>query len=337
MFLFSKKEINTNYLSDHYKDGKFFNEYVNYQIEYSKIPSMIWDSILHKSKDSVPKVEIPIVPLVSRDLVKLEDYSVMRLSHSTLLFKIEGEFLLTDPVFSERISPLSFIGPKRFHPTPIEIEALPPIKAVIISHDHYDHLDKESIKKLHPKVEKFYTSLGVGAILEDFGVPKSKIVELDWWDSIVVEPFVFIATPAQHFSGRGLLDHYDTLWSSWVIKTPKASFYFGADGGYFDGFKEIGERYGPFDMTFLEVGAYNLAWQEVHMMPEQSVQAHIDLKGKTIFPIHNGTFDLALHAWYEPFVRVDKEAQKREVPIVYPKMGEAISLINENNTSRWWR
>lgn len=334
---YSKENIDTKERSSHYKNGKFVNEEIVYKAEFSQLPAMLWDFIFYKSSESTPSEEIPIVKLTNKALLDLDDYMVIRLSHSSLLFKIENEFILTDPIFSQRASPYSFVGPKRFHENPIEIESLPLIKAVIISHDHYDHLDQESIEKIKDKVERFYTTLGIGKILESFGVDKKKIVELDWWESIDLDKIKLTATPAQHFSGRTPFTSNETLWSSWVIKAPKANLYFGADSGYFSGFKKIGEKYGPFNMTFLEVGAYNEKWSTIHMMPEESVQAHLDLRAEVMFPIHNGTFDLSLHSWKEPFARVDREAIKKGVSIVYPMMGESISLIKENRSGKWWK
>lgn len=317
---------------------RYKNSHKEYKVKFKEALSLISSMIKEKSKDAKPKKHnsIPVNFLKKEDLEQMEDYSVVRFGHSTLLFKIENEFILTDPVFSNRASPFSFMGPKRFHESPIQIDELPNIKSVIISHDHYDHLDKKSIKQLKNKVETFYTTLEVGRHLMKFGVHRRQIVELDWWDSKKRDEVEFICTPAQHFSGRTLFDRNKTLWSSWVIKSPKGKFYFGADGGYFEGFKEIAFNYGPFDMTFLEVGAYNEKWRDIHMMPEDSVQAHEDLKGKVMFPIHNGTFDLSLHAWYEPFDRISILAEQKEFDIRFPQMGEIISLLNYNSTSKWW-
>lgn len=331
------KKLNNDYTSNHYENGKFINTELKYEPKLSQMPSILYDFIFNKSKDSIPKKKIPVVKLLKKDLEELTDYSVIRFGHSTLLFKLEGKLILTDPVFSQRASPFSFMGPKRFHEAPIDIENLPFVDVVLISHDHYDHLDAESIKKLKEKVGKFYVPLGLKDILISFGVSKDKIVELDWNDKHSSDSIKFICTPAQHFSGRSLFNGNETLWASWVIQSPKAKLYFGGDGGYFEGFKEISSNYGPFDMVFLEVGAYNKKWKEIHMMPNQSIQAYFDLKAKVMFPIHNGTFDLSLHSWKDPFERIDKEAIKRNVSIVYPKMGETISILNKNNTSKWWR
>lgn len=310
-----------------------------YKSHLKEVIPMIIHMLRNKSKESKPKYksDIPVNYLKKEDLLNLEDNSVIRLGHSTLLFKIENEFILTDPVFSKRASPFSFIGPKRFHDNPIEIEDLPQIKSVIISHNHYDHLDKKSVKLLKDKVGTFYTTLGVGKHLIKFGVSKHKIVELNWWENKKIDNIDFICTPAQHFSGRTLFDRDKTLWSSWVIKSSKLTLFFGADSGYFNGYKEIASRYAPFDMTFLEVGAYNEKWRDIHMMPHESIQAHKDLNGKVMFPIHNGTFDLSLHAWYEPFEMVSRLAKEHTIDVRFPKMGDVISLLTTTNTYKWWQ
>lgn len=318
--------------------SKFKNISIDYTVKLKEILPLIYFTIKNKSKDSVAKSDdIPVNYLKTSDLFEFEDYSVIRLGHSTLLFKIENEFYLTDPVFSQRASPFSFMGPKRFHEVPISIKELPPIKAVIISHDHYDHLDKQSIKELKGKTSLFYTSLGVGKHLKKFGVVSEKIIELNWNQRSTKDKIEFICTPAQHFSGRGLFDKDETLWSSWVIKTPKGRYYFGADGGYSDCFKEIAFNHGPLDFSFLEVGAYNEKWKDIHMLPEEGIQAHKDLKARHMFPIHNGTFDLSVHSWFEPFNKINDLAKKEDISIHFPIMGESISLLNPKATKRWWK
>lgn len=213
---------------------------------------------------------------------------------------------------------------------------MPFIDIVIISHNHYDHLDVPSIKELKDKVGHFFTTLGVKQKLLNLGINTMKICELDWWQSCVTNSIKITATPAQHFSGRGLFDRNKTLWASWVISSKSANIYFSADSGYFDTFKEIGEKYGPFDMTFLEAGAYNKAWKEVHMMPYETVQAHIDLKGNILFPIHNSSFKLSIHPWNEPLIKVSKEAKKQNIQLCHPKMGEYIYLLEPKKSEKWW-
>ena len=331
----SKQESN-------FKDGKFMNQYKNIQFKVGDFFSIMWDFIWKKSKTAKAKPEeIPLIKWNKNRLLKMKNYSVFRVGHSTLIFKIDGKHIITDPIFSKRASPVSFAGPKKFHQNPIEIKDLPKINVVLISHNHYDHLDKESIKLLKNKVDHFYVPLKVAKHLKKFGVPANQIFEFNWWQQKKYQDFNFVFTPMQHFSGRGLFDSGKTLWGSWVIKTPKASFFFSGDGGYFKGFKEIGKRYGPFEMTFLENGAYNEKWRDVHMMPQETIQAHLDLKGKILFPIHKGSFDLALHSWKDPFEEITKEAIKKKVLLVQPKMGEEIPLLKYElkyeKKNQWWK
>ncbi len=234
-------------------------------------------------------------------------------------------------------SPLPFAGPKRFHAPPVALADLPPIRGVILSHDHYDHLDRAAIKALVPLVELFLAPLGVGDRLLAWGVPPGKVRQLDWWQGIEAGGLRLTATPAQHFSGRGLHDGNRTLWCSWVIESAELKLFFSGDSGYFDGFAEIGRRYGPFDLTMLETGAYNEHWPYVHMHPQQTLQAHRDLGGRWLLPIHNGTFDLAMHAWYEPFERILELATEHGVRVSTPMMGERIDLQAPHAGRRWWR
>ncbi len=263
---------------------------------------------------------------------------VFWLGHSTCLIEVEGRFILTDPMFSRRASPLPFLGPREFPYTHhIAIEDLPEIEAVLISHDHYDHLDYASILALKEKVRHFYVPLGVGEHLKAWGIPESKITELDWWQEAKNGPLSFTATPARHFSGRGIGDRNRTLWASWIIRSFENRIFFGGDSGYFDGFKEIGDTYGPFDITLLECGAYNKSWPDIHMTPEQTLQAHLDLRGKVLLPIHWGKFSLSLHTWTEPVERLLKEAARRGAFVTTPHIGEAVAISGELPKTAWWR
>lgn len=297
---------------------------------------IMWEFFFNKPADTRPPGKIPVQTLTGAQMMDAPNNTVYRLGHSTVLMKLHDAFWITDPMFSDRASPIKFAGPERFHSPPISIDELPPIKAVIISHDHYDHLDYDSIMKLAEKTEYFLTPLGVGDILVDWGVPTAKVRQLDWWQGIDIDGIRFVATPAQHFSGRGLFDKNKTQWASWVILAPEQRLFFSGDSGYFDGFRQIGEKFGPFDLNLLETGAYNANWPNVHMHPEESIQAHLDLKGKRLLPIHNGTFDLSMHSWREPFDRIAALGNAQGIPVITPLMGEPASMHDTTGGRRWW-
>lgn len=298
---------------------------------------VMWDFFFNKPAGTVPPAPLPIRTLTRAELEAAPERSLYRLGHSTVLMKLRGGWWLTDPVFSERAFTVQFIGPKRFHAPPIALTDLPPIRGVILSHDHYDHLDRATIKALAQRAGVFLSPLGVGDRLVAWGGPADKVRQLDWWQSVEIEGLRLTATPAQHFSGRGLRDGNRTLWASWVIEDSALRVFFSGDTGYFDGFLEIGRRYGPFDLTLMETGAYNANWPYVHMHPEQTVQAHQDLRGQWLIPIHNGTFDLAMHVWDEPFERVLEVGVERNIRIATPMMGERIDMNAPHAGERWWR
>ena len=297
---------------------------------------IMWDFFFNKPADTRPAGKIPEQALTKAQLMTAPNNTVYRLGHSTVLMKLNDAIWITDPMFSDRASPIQFAGPERFHTPPINIDELPPIKGVIISHDHYDHLDHDSIMKLAGKTEYFLTPLGVGDILVNWGVPATKVRQLDWWQETAIDGVRFIATPAQHFSGRGLFDKNLTQWASWVILAIGQRLFFSGDSGYFDGFRQIGEKYGPFDLTLLETGAYNANWPNVHMHPEETIQAHRDLKGRRLLPIHNGTFDLSMHSWREPFDRIAALGDAWGIPVITPHMGEPVSMHDTRGGRRWW-
>jgi len=319
------------------RDGKFRNVAPRSRPGLRKTFAIAWRVLTQKPDTTVPRAPIPVRPLDAAALAAAPDASLFRLGHSTLLLKLAGEFWLTDPVFSERASPFQWAGPKRFHAPPISIADLPAIKGVILSHDHYDHLDRAAVLELAPKVEMFVTPLGVGDRLVAWGIPAEKVRQLDWWQQTSLAGVRLVAAPAQHFSGRGLSDGNSTLWASWVILAGDLRLYFSGDTGYHAGFKTIGERFGPFDVTFMETGAYDAQWPDVHMQPEETLQAHLDVRGRWLMPLHNGTFDLAMHAWHEPFDRILALAQSRAVPLATPAMGERLSLAQPQAGERWWQ
>ncbi len=267
-----------------------------------------------------------------------KDFRLTWLGHSAILIEIEGYRILTDPNFSERASPFQWAGPKRFHPVPIAPDKLPELDAIIISHDHYDHLDYHTIQKLISKTKHFFVPLGVGDHLISWGVDKSKITELDWWQEAKLDNTITLAaTPAQHFSGRGLFSRNTTLWASWVILGKRNKIYFSGDTGMFDSFKDIGKRYGPFDYTLMHVGAYSDEWPKVHMNPEEAVQAHIDIGGKVFVPIHWGTFRLAFHDWNDPAERLFNEANRKKLTYVIPIAGQSFHNPDLPPVETWWR
>ena len=319
------------------EQGRFRNVVEAAAPGWRKTLAITWRFLFDKPADTVPALPVPVTALTAAQLQAAPDGSLYRLGHSTLLMKLQGGFWLTDPVFSQRASPMQWMGPKRFHAPPISLEDLPPIEGVILSHDHYDHLDHAAILALAPKVRHFITPLGVGDRLIEWGVDAAKVQQLDWWQSAQVGGVQLVPTPAQHFSGRSLRDRNRTLWSSWVILAGELRLFFSGDPGYHADFHTIGERYGPFDVTMVETGAYDPQWPDVHMQPEETLQAHLDLRGRSLLPIHNGTFDLALHAWNDPFERIVELAEARDVVAITPVMGEAVHLAQPQATARWWR
>jgi L-ascorbate metabolism protein UlaG (beta-lactamase superfamily) len=261
------------------------------------------------------------------------------LGHSTVLLEIDGLRILTDPVWGERASPTSFAGPRRFQPVPVALAALPPLDAVIVSHDHYDHLDYPTIRALAGQDVPFYTSLGVGAHLESWGVPAARITELDWWESarLAHGDLTVSAAPAQHFSGRGLGDRNRTLWSSFVLEGPDHSVFFSGDTGLTSEFREIGSRRGPFDLVMLEVGAFHPAWGDVHLGPQNALAALAMLGGGSFLPVHWGTFNLAMHAWDEPAETLLRLAPDQGAHLVMPRLGEPTEPSRAERVQPWWR
>lgn len=336
--LIKSSETLPNTTKTHHKAEGFINTATDLEPN-SSLLSIIYRKIVENRIDIVPSNAIPVMPLTMQQLniIPAQQEVAIRLGHSSIYLQIAGKKVLIDPVFAERTSPFSFVGPKRFHQPPIKLDQLQGIDLVIISHDHYDHLDKLTIKELTDKVKQFIVPLGVNQHLINWGVPEQKITSLDWWQSIKIDDLTVTSTPGQHFSGRGLFDANQTLWNSYALSSEQSNIFFSGDSGYFSGFKEIGERLGPFDLTMVETGAYDKDWPSIHMTPEQSLQAHLDLKGEVMLPIHNSTFDLAFHSWYEPLQRISELATEQKVKLATPIMGEIIDLNNIPNSVAWWK
>ncbi|PWV98538.1 L-ascorbate metabolism protein UlaG (beta-lactamase superfamily) [Paenibacillus cellulosilyticus] len=268
-----------------------------------------------------------------------EQPKVTWFGHSAALLELDGVKLLLDPMLGRAPSPVPVVGGKRYSESMAGIiEALPAIDAIIMSHDHYDHLDYGSIQRLKHKVGQFIVPLGVGNHFERWGIERERIKEFDWWNEYSFNGLSLACTPARHFSGRGLNDRNSTLWCSWVIRGRSASVYFSGDSGYGPHFAQIGEKYGPFDLTLMECGQYNERWAAIHMMPEQTVQAHLDVRGKVLIPIHWAGFTLALHDWTDPVERAVRSAKERDVQVCTPRIGETVAInAGAYPTGAWWR
>ena len=327
-------------VSKQFKDGAFINEkQISLNPSFSEIVTMTRNFFFQKVENDRPDRDIKTEKIDSTNIANYQKGTrLIWFGHSTFLLQMDEKNILIDPMFSDVPAPHPWLGGKRFSKElPIEIEKLPKIDAVIISHDHYDHLDYESIKKLRNKVEAYFVPLGVGVHLEAWDVANNKITELDWWQEITYKNIQLACTPAQHFSGRKFDNRQSTLWSSWVIKSDTTSLFFSGDSGYGKHFKEIGEKYGPFDFAMMECGQYNKMWPDVHMFPEETAQAGVDVRAKSVMPIHWGAFKLALHSWTDPIERVKKKAEALGIPLVIPKIGEPIVIkaLPESN-SVWW-
>ena len=329
--------------SPNYRDGAFRNP------EATSLASTgsTWQTLrrwLGGHEQRVPPGPLPIVRLTRADFARppASGLRATWLGHSTVLVELDGARVLFDPVWARRASPSSLVGPRRFHEPPLALDELPPLDAIVASHDHYDHLDREVVRALARSAAqsgaRFVVPLGVGAHLERWGVAPDRIVELDWSESTTVGPLTLTATPARHFSGRGLNDRNHTLWASWSVAGPRHRVFHSGDTGPFPGFADIGAAHGPFDLTLVKIGAYGETWPDIHLTPEQAVEAHRALRGATLLPIHWATFNLAFHAWDEPAERVVAAAAVATgTRLVVPKPGESVEPATPPPVEPWWR
>ncbi|WP_326114793.1 MBL fold metallo-hydrolase [Paenibacillus alginolyticus] len=295
--------------------------------------------LLEFAKSSPNRRPMTHLAMETPNLAKDMETKVTWFGHSASLLTIDGKALLLDPMFGKAPSPFPWLGKGRYSGgLPFEIGQLPVIDAVVLSHDHYDHLDYGTIMKIKHKVNKFLVPLGVGGHLIRWGVQPEKIEEHDWWDEFTYEGLTLACTPATHFSGRSMTDRGASLWCSWVIKGKQSNIFFSGDSGYSSHFKEIGQKYGPFDLTLMECGQYDDRWSDIHMMPEETVQAHLDVKGKLMLPIHWGAFTLALHDWTDPIERAAKAAHAIKVSILTPKIGQTVHVnAADYPIETWWK
>ena len=335
------KDLQAEYSrSKNYNNGEFVNvKNVPEEMGFWQTLKIARKFFFTSVPDGSPSEKIGVQIIDSIDIADYKGNTrLIWFGHSAFLLQMKGKNILIDPMFGSVPAPHPLLGRGRFGGgLPIEIEKLPQIDAVIISHDHYDHLDYGTILKLKSKVKKYYMPLAVGVHLKAWGVDENRIMELDWWQGTEFEDLEFICTPAQHFSGRKINNRQSTLWSSWVIRSAGEAIFFSGDSGYGPHFNEIGDKYGPFDFAMIECGQYNKMWPDVHMFPEETVQAGIDLRSKAIMPIHWGSFQLALHSWTDPIERAKLTAQKLEANLVSPEIGRPIDISNLSGLyNNWW-
>lgn len=323
--------------SEHYIDGAFVNEerQAENELGLEYMQEQFFGEQQREPDGTVPTIPLDVAALMNKPQPGLR---AIWLGHASVLVEIDGYRILTDPVLSQRVSPFQFIGPKRTHKAPIELEQLIGIDAVVISHNHYDHLDEATVRHLAAQGTKFFVPLGVGQYLEGWNIPVSQIVEMKWWQTSKVGALTITSTPNRHYSSRGLLDYKATHWSSWSIAGTEHKVFYSGDTGYSRLFTQIGERLGPFDLNIVKVGAYGpgQSWTDIHMTPEEAVQVHLDVGGERMLPVHWMTFNLALHDWDEPIMRALTAATREKVALVTPRIGEIVSADKAFVNEPWW-
>ena len=331
----SKKEIIEYEKLTNYENGIFINS-EDTPLMTGKVST--WDFL---KDDSIRKPENLKTEKIDNSFflqLKDKDYQIAWLGHSSFLISIKDKIILLDPMLGSHASPISIPNLKRFNDElPINPESIPYIDFVLFSHDHYDHLDFSTVQKIKDKVKTFLVPLGIGSHLRSWDVDEKKIVEMNWEQSYKIFDLTFVCLPARHFSGRGPMNQNSTLWSSWAIKSSTLKIYFSGDSGYGIHFKKIGDKHGPFDISLIDCGQYNLAWKYSHMFPGQAVKAAIDLKSKYFMPIHWGGFILALHPWDEPVRESKKIAEEKGLSCLTPQIGEILSKTSlDKPFPLWW-
>ncbi|WP_072691236.1 MBL fold metallo-hydrolase [Rhodococcus marinonascens] len=325
-------------MSPRYRGGQFHNTDPSSTF-LPEAETGIVKALITRGKAGRPRKPIPLAtPLAP---VEAAEVAATWYGHSSVLVEVDGYRVLTDPVWSRRVSPSAILGPSRMHPIPLPLSDLPVLDTIVISHDHYDHLDMATVQQLAATQKAlFVVPVGLGAHLRMWRVPEERIVELDWDESTKVGELTLTCTEARHFSGRGLVRN-TTQWASWVLAGPSRKVFFGGDSGYTTRFQDLGRRYGPFDLTLLPVGAYDPRWPDIHMNPEEAVQTHTDLEGGEadsglLMPVHWATFNLAFHAWSEPIIRLIAAAEAKGTPVAVPMPGQRIDVLKPSAQTSWW-
>jgi len=320
-------------------DGKKFVNLEETSMEFSfrNLPGLLRKQFFEK-EGREPDEPIPIVPFnKEKFLAPSEKMKFIWYGHSVVLMRMKGKTILIDPMLGPNASPIAPFATKRFSKGSLElIDDLPEIDLLIMTHDHYDHLDYDSIVKLKEKVSHYYTALGVGRHLESWGIDGTLITEFDWWDEKVFHDIQITFTPSRHFSGRGLTDRAKSMWGGWVFKADNENIYFSGDGGYGEHFKEVGAKLGPFDFGFIECGQYNENWHQIHMYPEEAIQASIEARAQKVMPVHWAGFALALHTWTDPAERFVAAANKSKLASISPQIGELIEDYISQTSTEWW-
>ena len=309
--------------SKQFINGRFENTppYVSNMSTVGEIQAYLGDQVRE------PQFEVPVLKMTADDLAQpvAPGLRTWWLGHASVLIELDGVRILTDPVLSERTSPFQFVGPARLHPAPLPLAQWKGVDAVVISHDHFDHLDMDTIAHLAQNGTHFYVGLGIGAHLQLWQVPAAQIHEMDWWETADIKGVKIHCTPARHYSGRKSMDN-STLWASWMVKGPANTLYYSGDTGYAGHFKTIRERLGAPGLALIKIGAYGDTWLDIHMNPESAIQAFQDLGATTLLPVHWATFNLAYHDWAEPVVRTVAAAQAKGVQVVTPRVGEKFTF-----------
>jgi L-ascorbate metabolism protein UlaG (beta-lactamase superfamily) len=323
----------------HYRDGRFVNPLPPASYTAAYLGTM-FEGTFFGDEVRTPPSPLPRVPVDATALKASPSAQGLRafwIGHASVFIEIDGQRLLVDPVFSDYASPFD-VGPKRFQPPPIALADLPKIDAVLITHDHYDHLDMRTVQHLAARGTAFVVPLGIGAHLQAWGVPAAQIHDLEWGQEHALGAVKLVSTPSRHYSGRGLTDKDTTLWTAWSVIGPQHRVYISGDTGYSDHFKQTGERFGPFDLAFIKIGAYGpgAPWLDIHMAPEDAVRALGELRARRLFPVHWATFNLAFHDWDEPIKRTLAAARAMQAEVLTPRLGEIVDADQPFNGTAWW-